>query len=131
TVSRQFARTQGIAGGTRGRVGGAAADRPLGRRPSLGPGVKREPRRDVRGGQRAPVAGPRRRPIRFDVSRNQATTADSRSSGAGPDLRPTGAVAASGPPTLGDPGDVTVEPLQLYTPAAAAQLLVVPESWLR
>ena len=40
-------------------------------------------------------------------------------------------MAASRPRTLDDPGQVTIEPRQLYTPAAAAQLLVVPESWLR
>ena len=80
-------------------------------------------------GSRPLEAEPGRRPGRLHASRDQPPPVGGRRSGS--DRRSTGATPGSEAPVHADPGDVTVEPLQLYTPASAAQLLVVRESWLR
>jgi excisionase family DNA binding protein len=96
-----------------------------------------QPRSDIlRGDRQDRFIGRRRRPDRRSVARGQPSSARSR--GGDPPFPPvptTPPAAGPGPSTDADPHvadpNVAVEPVQLYTPAAAAELLSVTESWLR
>lgn len=90
---------------------------------------------EQRSAGRDPGARPRRRPDRLYASRDQTRSALSRARGAavnpGSPPRTATQPVAAGSPGPADQHVTAVDPGQLLTPAAAAQLLAVPASWLR